>query len=302
MFVQNNVLLSITCATGLLCFMPIIIGSDSAIEGTRLREALGGSMFINTSMIACALMVPLVIDAIFDVLQRTRSYKATKQDSLNLAERIIFLISIVIVPLVAYLPVDTTKLALIYNCCRRAQLSIMSGVVGATMHRYDPVIWDGRIILTIIVFFSIGQIIWAFWFTALEKPYFLKPLSYTLTYGNAILFEYTSLRWLLLGFLPEYKALPTEDRQSPVVAKSHLYFPVLYISTGSLGILQSIVLSIVSGDVTMSAETGLVIHNIVLIVLEISIAMFSMRLIKEEITEVRESLLTFCFYCLLTVK
>jgi hypothetical protein len=286
MLVRSRVLLSIAFTGAAFCFLPILMGTDSSIESTSLRQALGGSFFISTSMAACSLMVPLVIDAVFDLLQRRRSYKTTRQDSLNLAERIIFLIGIIVVPVVAYLPAETKNLALIYNCCRRGQLTLMAGVIGATMHRYDPRAWNGLIILVGTVLFSIGQIIWAFWFTDLEKPYFLKPLSYTLTYGHAILFLCLSFHWLLWDFMREYEAIPSEDRHNPALGRSHLYFPVLYIFTTSVGVAQSAIVSLVSGDVTMSAEKGLVLHNIALIILEISIAIFSMRQIKEEITEV----------------
>lgn len=140
---------------------------QSNIEESPLRDALrNGSLYHDASVILLSLFTPLVIDSALDLLKSVLSRRAqtvmkvstSKVDdcSFNLVERIVFLLSILVVPMNIFIPNDYPNAALIFVCCRKSRFALFGGVVVCNLCRNELII-PKSVALLCITLFSIGQ-------------------------------------------------------------------------------------------------------------------------------------------------
>lgn len=134
--------LCISAITGLACFHPFLYGTNrlQVNNAADLYYALteGRSQYFrDTSLVALSLMVPLVIDVLFDFVNfisrcwsegsfYISTMKSAEEENdeyhLSYTERVMIYFGLLIVPIVGMLPKDTKYLPELYICGRYAQL------------------------------------------------------------------------------------------------------------------------------------------------------------------------------------
>ena len=133
---------------GILSFCRVYISdSPSLFEESILRASISSSYFRESSFSILGLSLTYLSDLMLDLmynfmsgdrLMRRGNTTDRKHDDAIMTggEKIVFLLGIVVVPLVAFVPRDHKHLALLYICAANAQFAMLSGFVAALCARY----------------------------------------------------------------------------------------------------------------------------------------------------------------------
>ena len=146
--------LLMTSLGGFLCFLPFILGTPSCVETSILRASLSSVQYGYSAVTLIVLTIPLVIEMAIDGLLYLYQYSFVRKKqqstyildttvlrpytySFNTPEKMLFIIGIIIQPLVAFLPADTTNLGQLYICCNKCQIMLVGGSFASWLCRYD---------------------------------------------------------------------------------------------------------------------------------------------------------------------
>ena len=146
--------LLMTSLGGFLCFLPCFLGTPSCVETSTLRASLSSVQYGYSAVTLIVLTIPLMIEMIIDgLLYLYQSYFVRNRQqstyildttvirpytySFNTPEKMLFIIGIIIQPLVAFLPADTTNLGQLYICCNKCQIMLVGGTFASWLCRYD---------------------------------------------------------------------------------------------------------------------------------------------------------------------
>lgn len=163
---QFRLCATVVCAA--LAFLPIYMKIPTeSLQGTVLAASLRhGKLFYESSYVAIALVVPMFLDTLCDLMlviaykrPQTNS-KKTQASSANLTilEKILILIGFLMVPATALLPPESENLAMIFLCCKRCQMILIVSILSISWCRMFPERFlPGRISFSVLCF-NVGQL------------------------------------------------------------------------------------------------------------------------------------------------
>ena len=320
---------------GLLCLIPVCLQISSNIELKPLRQSLSSChSFTYCSVASVTLIVPLFLDVILDLVvmfvSATLSVKINKQKTvvkdaagfifLNIPERMLILVGMIVVPIVAFLPKNTENLALIYVCCNNCQQNLVGGTLLISLSRYDKEYWSIRVTSFSLLFYSMGLVGGSFIgnvYSSESNPtqiiLALDSCSYFLTLAPCLLFIVNSLRWLLIVYfgvnpwkklrmwsskvqhVPDLEVLRVSD--SP----DHNFFPMIYV-TGGLVILLSFCCLMARAPRPENYDSiSLTLNSVPYVCFLILVSILSMRMVKFEVVQGLVSNI-FCLFILLRLS
>lgn len=320
---SNNFQTIFCFASGLFCFIPVILDMQSYVENSILAESLVSSSEFDYSCIASiALVIPLFVDVFLDLMMNfidaSSSAEAKKLkpkpietsarfNFLNISERLLILMGVIILPLVNFLPKETKNLALTYLCAYKCQQNWVGGIIVVSLCRYDREYWSISSTLVSLSVFSIGLISGSFvdnYSASESSPSFIMILVlavFLLTHLPLLVFLWNSIRWLIvvyfkchhwknfLFFKSTNNSSPQNSiRNTPPPAVStvdHTFFPMVYITSG---IFLLIMLGIVVGIANKIQDfnrLNLLQNNVPYLVFSILISTLSMRMVKFEVVQ-----------------
>lgn len=216
---SSEFLLLYCFVSGLCCFLPLFLGCASYLENRPLRDSINDCPeFRYGSAASMALAVPLFIDALLDLRNsggtalidvakttKQNNYDTVRYNCLNISERILFLMGIVILPVVSLLSLKTENLALIFVCCSKCQINWVGGAVIISLTRYNKDFWSINSSLISLMAFSVGLITSVFvdnTYARTNSPSFdiilLDQVSLVFTIIPSAIFLFNGMRWLLL--------------------------------------------------------------------------------------------------------
>ena len=147
--------LLMTSLGGFLCFLPCFLGTPSCVETSTLRASLSSVQYGYSAVTLIVLTIPLMIEMVIDGLLQLYQYSCIRNRQQptylldttvlrpytyslhNTPEKMLFIIGIIIQPLVAFLPADTTNLGQLYICCNKCQIMLVGGSFASWLCRYD---------------------------------------------------------------------------------------------------------------------------------------------------------------------
>ena len=306
-------------ASGLFCCLPLFLGLPSNIEDHPLRLAITTSKgFAYTCVASIALSIPLFIDVLidistsFDKTSNSASNRLKLQSSgtarfnfLNISERLLILLGIIVLPLIIFLPKSTPNLSLVYVCLFKCQQCWIGGTVALSLSRYDKHYFSNDIILASLTSFSIGLVSSAFTDNILptESTAHILPILDMVTLIFILMpcvsFLVLSTRWLVLVYLRASRwsnILFCYSKQQPPMTPNtgvdHTFFPMVYTVSGICIILALCVLSGVSFRIQSYTEINLLQINTPYLIFVILVSILSLRMVKYEVVQ---GLVSFCF-------
>ena len=314
------------CLTsGLMCLLPLWLQVSSNLEMDSLRVSLSSSPAFS---FCCASSIALTIPHFFDVLfdLRTMSFDAksnaqnklstvgtVKFTSLNIPERVLFLLGMVILPTVAFLPPSTDNLGLIYLCFSNCQLNLVGATVLMCLCRYDKEYWSERSTSISVFCFGFGLVSSTFVFNSYAgetSPSLLLYAIYTLCYiiqlVPVLVFLVNCGRWLIIvhGKAHSWKGLlmcgsnvhPLVESEASTVRDTpkHTFFPMVYtVSIICIAIISTTVF-VASPRVELYTTSDLLMNTVPYILFLISLSTLSMRMAKFEVVEALVSIVVIC--------
>ena len=312
---------SFSLISGLCCFLPVVMGIESNLEHSSLRESLSSSPeFFYSCVASLAITIPLFCDLFFDYLAKVATTSAILNkpaaDSgfnfLNISERLLFLVGIITLPLVIFLPSDSEKLALLYLCCNKCQLNLVGGAVLISLCRYDNEYWSVRSTLLSLFCFAFGLITSTF----LDNIYAgeTSPSSFLANFDTTafavfifpcVIFLFNSSRWLIIVYYKVYswKGLLMCSKVQPLIelktvsnskTTDHTFFPMVYTVSSICVILMLFLIIASSSRIEKYKGHNLLESNLPFLVFAILISTLSMRIVKFEVVQGLVSWLSKC--------
>ena len=277
---------------GTCCFLPLILGTKSFLEDSTLRYSLTSEGYFKDSSVASiALAFPIIVDLIFDnliSLNKWMNGKPTQQKPhLNTAEKLVLLLGINAVPFVSLLPTDTPDLALIYGCCHKFRIVIVTGIMIIALCRYDKKFWRMSATIAFLLCSTFAEVTSLFIGNMVAKdshdPLF-RNMEYAIIifiWSPVILFCASNLRWL---FLIPYDRMISGKKGPNLLRRndSGLYFATIWVLMSLAG---AVVLSAVMGtyhSIRFFDTSALMITNYLFLSLELVITVFAMHSFKYE--------------------
>ena len=312
-FLKSNLFqTSFSLISGLCCFLPLVMGMQSNLEHTSLRESLTSCPEFTYSCVASvAITIPLFFDLFFDyiakIAETSTILKKSATDSgfnfLNISERLLFLIGIITLPLVTFLPSGSDKLALIYLCCNKCQLNLVGGAVLISLCRYDNEYWSVRSTLLSLVCFAFGLISSTF----LDNIYAgeTSPSRFLVNFDTiafavfilpCVIFLFNSSRWLIIVYykLHSWKGLLMCSNVPPMIeiktvthsrTLHHTFFPMVYTVTSICVMMMLFLIEASSSRLENYKRPNLLESNLPFLVFAILISTQSMRMVKFEVVQ-----------------
>jgi hypothetical protein len=161
--------------SGLCCFLPLLLGVKSNLEDRPLRESICSSLeFSYSSIASIALVIPLFTDVLFDILNLVdqspsavkKRLKSSNRDArynfLNVAERILILLGVAVLPMLVFVPRTNSSLALTYICCCKCQQSWVGGTVALSLRRYNKEYFSNSFAFIVLLNFGFGLVTGSF--------------------------------------------------------------------------------------------------------------------------------------------
>ena len=314
------------CLTsGLMCLLPLWLQVSSNLETGSLRVSLSSSpAFSYCCASGIALTIPHFLDVLFDL--RTMSFDANsnaknklstvgtvKFTSLNIPERVLFLLGMVLLPAVAFLPPTTDNLGLIYLCFRYCQLNLVGATVLMCLTRYDKEYWSERSTSISIFCLGFGLASSSFVFNSYAGEaspslllYAIYVLCHILQLAPVAVFLVNSGRWLIIvhGKAHTWKGLlmcgsnvhPLIESEASTIRDTpkHTFFPMVY-TVSLICIAVSLGAVFVAAPRVECYTTSDLLQNCVpFILFLISISTLSMRMAKFEVVEALVSIVIIC--------
>ena len=307
-FIGHILTLNVThisiCFVGGLCsFLPLSVGIDSNFENTIMRQSLSsGYYFRDSSMASLTLAIPLLIDILLDLTTTFSSFSTFSKKKglgrsdnrgpccLNNIEKFMLLVGIISVPLTAFLPYDQTDLGIIFYCCKKYQMVIVSGVVMISLCRNNVKFWTvNNTVIFLIVLSSATSLSTFLRDRSLRDPSRnnskLEVACACFQWAPIVCLVIYNLRWLSVvafNYNDRVNYTPGDNnRQSDV----DLYFTTVWVLTTTLGMVFLIVLS---GTYTTDDKfdvIALLVNNLIFLSFELSITVFLMRIVKSDVVQ-----------------
>lgn len=303
--------------SGLCCFLPLLIGVTSYLEEKPLRAAISSSRTFHNSCVAItAIVVPLVIDLLCDLANTIISSCGINSVSLhsgmknkarfnllNMSERVLILMGIVMLPLVSFLPTTTYNLGMIYVCCNRCQLNWVGGTVALSLSRYNKEYWTTKSTLTSLFFLSLGLISAPFIQNALAYDSKSRSTNYYYLFAvlstsvSCFIFFFCSSRWMIVVYCKSsqwknflFCKQESKDSENSCPTGSgdvsyHTFFPMVYTICGFC--VVAFLCIITASTTNMGQYDGRIIFltNIPFLILAVLISILSMRIVKFEVVQ-----------------
>ena len=316
---KNELQLLFCFLSGIFCFLTLWLRVTSYLEFRPLREALNYCPEFRYSCAASvALVLPLFSDVLLDVIDYCRKLGsqenkrrianesgAERFNFLNISERMLILMGIVVVPLVGFLPIHTENLALIYTCCSKCQLNFIGGAVAISLNRYNKEYWSTKCTNLSLILLSVGLISAPFLdnaFATTTSPSALVIILDNGSFGSllipCVLFIVNSSRWLIIVYCRAYswkRSFMCSSRpQTPVLnmrgttanhSDDHTFFPMLYTISGT-ALVGVLCLQIGLNDRSDSYDRVVLFRSsLPFLMFHILISTVSLRMVKNEVVQ-----------------
>jgi hypothetical protein len=307
---SNELHIAMTIICSVFCFIPMIAKVPSHFEESNLRHSMTSHYFQYPSVAIIALIAPLAVDIVLDmsVSWCTRTNKAIKlkqsmiaeetlRYSVSLPEKIIFLFSIVVVPIVALLPEDYPNLGLAFCCCHKFQLSIIGNLLMLSLCRMNKKYWGvaSTVFLLLAIPLSSSMLVYADSMIAAmdnpeDSPYRgLQQAGMYLLYVNIAVFLWGTGRWLKNEVWPKVWTFSEVGRfavsERDRLAQSRVYYSGAYVLSIGACICFLASLSFTANSLASWTERHLLIWNIGFLCPEITLVILSMRTAKYEVLQ-----------------
>ena len=288
-----------------------------------------GGVYRDSSIIVLALAFPIAIDIIVDIYA-TVSPKLTKRGKvtsgnevtvccLNLCEKLICFIGIVIVPITSMATADQLNKTLIFNCAKKCQIVIVGGIIMSSLCRYNRKFWTVYQTLLFLVLLVIGQVISVFIQNSINETsdsdpvaQHLKVTAHVFKFSPIIILLFCNFRWLLavamskwplkFGWCKSYLmgnlSVDENCNESNVYTEGHIYFTLVWVITSLFAVIMLSGLALIYGDIHRYNSIPLILNNVIFIFVELSITIFSMRMVKFEVVQTLVSPLAFNLFYL----
>ena len=326
---SNQFQLSFCLLTGLLCFLPIALDYESHLEDKPLRSSMTSINFSLSCIASVALVIPLAIDIFLDIIMMIvdsdgrkkgipRPVESSRFHFLNICERSLILIGLIVLPIVIFLPKDTDNLALIYLCCYKCQQNWVGGACAVSLCRYNRKYWSTESTCISIFFFSLGLVGSTFtcniYAGAIGKPSVIivtmDLLAFFFTVIPALINILNCSRWLIIVYfkMTSWKQLlPWNETIEPPTAAAggdHTFFPMVYtISAACLTILFAAINIAGKLRIENFSCSTLVQSNVPFFTFMIMISTLSMRMVKYEVVQGLVSNISLCsFFSIILVS
>ena len=314
------------CLTsGLICLLPIWLQVSSNLERDSLRKSLSSSPAFTYFCAACiALTIPHFLDVLFDLCTMSFHAKSSahnknstqgtvKFTSLNISERTLFLLGMVILPTIVFLPQSTDNLGLIYLCFSSCQQNFVGATVVMCLCRYDKDYFSERSTSFSVLCFGLGLASGTFVFNKYAGEtspslslYAIYILCYVFQLTPVLVFLVNSARWLIIvhGKAHSWKGLLMcgsnlnqliESEASTIRdTPKHTFFPMVYtVSTICISVLAIIVVG-AAPRIEFWTSSDLLLSTVPFVLFLISISTLSMRMAKFEVVEALVSIVVIC--------
>ena len=300
---SNKVQVLICFIGGLSSFLPLFVGIQSHLEDTVLKRSLtSGYYFRDSSMATLTLALPILIDILLDLT--TASFAKTKlkgmgcsdQNSpccLNNIEKFMLLGGIISAPLTAFIPYDVPKLGLIFLCCKKYQIVIVTGIVMISLCRNNVKFWPVSYTIAFLVVLSTATTLSSFIRNSILQDiddasnYKMELACSVFQWAPIALLIFCNIRWLANTLMLRWKtdkyspSKPEKDRQSD----SHVYFTTVWVLTSLFGMLLLIVLSGIYNTDDKIDAIGLLLNNFIFLSFELAVTVFLMRIVKSDVVQ-----------------
>lgn len=313
---DSNIFYEILCLiSGLCCLLPLLLGIKSNLEERPLRASICSSLeFSYSSIASIALVIPLFIDVIFDILnsadqsptavkkRRMSSSRNARYSFLNITERILILSGVAILPMLVFVPTTTSNLAFIYVCCCKCQQTLVGGTVALSLRRYNKDFFSNRFAFIVLINLGFGLVTGSF----VDNIYTVKPVSqfifrldyaaYISTVIPCVMFLCYSFRWI---FLVHYGASKWDDvlfcyskfqpkrnsDSNPLLILEHTFFPMVYTFCGLVVVVLLVALIAIAPRIENYSHGSLLLNNIPFLVFVLLVSILSMRMVKFEVVQ-----------------
>jgi hypothetical protein len=293
----------------LLCFLPYVMHLQSFIEDTPLRGALDtdNSLYRGSCIAQLALLLPIISDLLLDFfMAKSKDAQTTKwQEGIFSAKssRINIVIGCCLISLPSLISRGTDGLAMMYLCCRRSSQMLLNWEYFHSLMRLDPNNWPYDQFLVFSIILEAGEILNVFGVNTMAEhsgnipPLFI--LSLICLYTPVAVATFYVIRLLMLGRLlaePVHQTsfsvskLPTpettrhvEQEQRNKYNREYLFLHKAYVAIilGVSGLLVTI--AVVYWRVYDMDDLGLFLHNITVIIYELTTIAFATQNLRFEV-------------------
>jgi hypothetical protein len=292
-----------------LCFLPLLMQVPSYIEDTPLREALDteNSLYRGSSIAQLALLLPIVLDLTIDYLtvisDGARATKCKEGIFATKISRINIVIGCCLISLPSLLPPGTESLAMIYLCCRRSSQMLLNWEYFYSLVQLDPDNWSYHVLLLFGSIMSIGEVLNVFGVNEMAardgRISSLLVASFVCLYTPVALTTFHILRLLVRGRLlaePTHQTsfsvtkLPTaetarnvEQEQRNKYNREYLFLHKAYVAVILAVTAMFIVIALVFWRIYSFNDLGLFLHNITVIIFELTTITFTTQNLRFEV-------------------
>ena len=321
----NSLHILFCLTSGLMCLLPIWLQVSSNLEMDSLRVSLSSSpAFRYCCASSIALTIPHFFDVLFDLRTMSFDAKSNAQNKhstvgtvkftiLNIPERVLFLLGMVILPSVAFLPPSTDNLGLIYLCFSNCQQNLVGATVLLCLTRYDKEYWSERSTSISVFCYGFGLASGTFVFNSYACKissshllYAIYILCYFFQLAPVVVFFVNSGRWLIIvhgkahswkGFLmcgsnvhPLIESEASTVRDTP----KHTFFPMVYTTCLICIAISLTTVAVASPRVEFYTTSDLLQNTVPYVLFLISLSTLSMRMAKFEVVEALVSIVVIC--------
>ena len=148
---------------------------DSTFESPAAVDNLHNGLYYKcTGTVSLALAALLFLDLFFDFMSsmlaqakqqriKEKKKKDNHVDIINNKEMLMFIASIVILPISSFIPYGAVKdIALFTECCGHAHIMLLPGAVLASLNRFDNKYFPTWITLSTLIVIILGNILWPY--------------------------------------------------------------------------------------------------------------------------------------------
>ena len=290
-------------------FWPYVAGINHTVLETTILRASLDEQLINrqTSAVALALLVPLILDCSVDIFGRWfgdyAKKHADKETSLEDLQKGVLLLGLAIAPCLAFVSPDYDTLALLWFCCTRFQIVAVLGILYVSFSRFDsskrtwP--WWSKFLSVTVLTIGINLTTWTSMQGIQSGP--IPSLATALKAFALALILIPSIKWLLRARSRMYNGrrhkikpstgITTGRKASETVssidhrntfAEEKLFFPALYITIGTSCYTIVLIMLIVLGSASQFNSYDLLTYKSAFIIVEVGLLFYYMRKIKYE--------------------
>ena len=314
---NSNLQLSCLVIGAIVSFFPIFANIPSNLEQSILASSLTSSVYRESSFAILSLSAGYTLEFLIDKVNEVVTHKNKNNGNSKIIlldmEMLVYILGTMIVPIIAFLPFDTPRLALIYTCASRAQLLLIGGFVAVVFSRkyrnYFPT-WTTIIFLTC---FPVCLIVQA-WIINDDINDEMTPSRwafYYIEWFGGIVLLISALIWLYCEFmcrllLPRMRrgllflvargktgdnAKMTPEDIKEKQAEDSAYFPIIYVFCCFLFFFFMALSNTIVTDWYHMTPANLLIMNIPVLVFQLSIFVIRSQFSQYEISSTLLALL-----------